>query len=85
MAVPDLAAAIAGAPAAFAQPHPSPGPGAHPRHPIPFPPHTHAAAGGITGWQVALMLVAAALLGAGVAVRISQARVARRRLPATAA
>jgi hypothetical protein len=81
-----LAAAVMGGPVAFAQPHPPFGPGARPRHPIPFPPHTHTtAAGAAVGWQVVLILAGAAILGAAVAVLISRARGARRRLPVPAA
>jgi hypothetical protein len=81
-----LAAAVAGAPSAFAQQYPPPGPWARPRHPIPFPPHTHAAiaAGAMAGWQIALIAVGAAILGAAVAVLLARARAARRHRPATA-
>jgi hypothetical protein len=78
-----LAGIIDGAPAAFARADPPGGSWARPRHPIPFPPHAHAAAaGGIAHWQVALVLVGAVILGA-VAVLIRRARATRRRLPAT--
>jgi len=76
-----LAAAVAGAPAAFAQPLPPPGqlskyePVAHPYN---------GATGGITGWQIALIAVGAAIVGAVVAVLLERARAARRHRPATA-
>jgi ABC-type Fe3+ transport system permease subunit len=76
-----LAAAIAGAPAAFAQRVPPPGqlskyePVAH---------HYNGAAGGMTGWQIALIAVGAAIVGAVVAVLLERARSARRHRPATA-
>ena len=79
-----LVGIIGGAPVAFARADPPGFPWIRPRHPIPFPPHAHAAAaGGIAHWQVALVLVGAVILGA-VAVLIRRARAARRRLPATA-
>jgi len=79
-----LAGMIEGAPAALARSDPPGRPWARPRHPIPFPPHAHAAAAaGIANWQVALILAGAATLGA-LAVLIRRARAARRRLPATA-
>ena len=76
-----LAAAIAGAPAAFAQRVPPPGqlskyePVAH---------HYNGAAGGMTGWQIALIAVGAAIVGAVVAVLLERARAARHHRPATA-
>jgi ABC-type Fe3+ transport system permease subunit len=76
-----LAAAIAGAPAAFAQRVPPPGqlskyePVAH---------HYNGAAGGMSGWQIALIAVGAAIVGAVVAVLLERARGARRHRPATA-
>lgn len=76
-----LAAAVAGAPAAFAQRVPPPGqlskyePVAHPYN---------GATGGMTGWQIALIAVGAAIVGAVVAVLLERARTARRHRPATA-
>ena len=61
-----LLAAIAATPAAFAADLPHPG--AHPRHPFPFPPHTHAAVAGATpGWQIALIVGGAVLVAAAIA------------------
>jgi hypothetical protein len=61
-----LLAAIAATPAAFAADLPHPG--AHPRHPFPFPPHTHAAvASAMPGWQVALVVGGAVLVAATIA------------------
>jgi hypothetical protein len=79
-----LAAAIVAAPAALARATPPRGPWAHPRHPIPFPPHAHAAAGGMAYWQAVLILVGGAVLVAAVALLIGKVRAARR-LPVTAA
>jgi len=76
-----LAAAIAGAPAAFASQYPPPGqlskyePVAH---------HFNGVTGGMTGWQIALIAVGAAILGAIGAVLVEQARATRRHRPATA-
>jgi hypothetical protein len=76
-----LAAAVAGAPAAFAQPYPPPGqlskyePVAH---------HFNGVTGGLTGWQIALIAVGAAIVGAVVAVLADRARAASRHRPATA-
>jgi ABC-type Fe3+ transport system permease subunit len=96
-----LAAAVMGAPAAFASqyPHP-PGVTAH-QAPVltqqyPYPPpgelsrfepvarHFNGVTGGMTGWQIALIAVGAAILGAIVAVLVERARATRRHLPATA-
>jgi Tautomerase enzyme len=76
-----LAAAVAGAPAAFAQQYPPPGqlskyePVAH---------QFNGVTGGVTGWQIALIAVGAAILGAVVAVLVDRARAARRHRLATA-
>lgn len=87
-----LAVAVAAAPAAFAQPSPPPGP---PGEIIRFgpmlvphtvPAHTHAAiTSGLAGWQITLIAVGAAILGAIVAVLVDRARAARGHRPATAA
>jgi len=78
-----LLAAIAAAPAALAAPHP----GARPRHPFPFPPHTHAAVAGATpGWQIALLVGGAVLVAAAVAGGLlDRARAAQGRVTTTAA
>ena len=76
-----LAAAIAGAPAAFAQQYPPPGqvskyePVAH---------HFNGITGSMTGWQISLIAVGAAIVGAIVAMLLDRARAARRHRPATA-
>ena len=80
-----LVAAVAVAPAAFAQPHPPPGP---PAEVVRFGPAAHTfngVTGDMTGWQVALIAVGAAILGAIVAVLLDRARAARSHRPATAA
>jgi heme A synthase len=80
-----LAAAVAGAPAAFAQPSPPPG---QPADVVRFGPVAHAfngVTGDMTGWQIALIAVGAAILGAIVAVLLDRARAARGHRPATAA
>jgi hypothetical protein len=98
-----LAAAVMGAPAAFAQRYPQPQPGVT-AHPVPagfvqqypHPPsgelsrfepvahHFNGVTGGMTGWQIALIAVGAAILGAIGAVLVEQARATRRHRPATA-
>ena len=79
-----LLAAIAATPAAFADDLPHPG--ARPRHPFPFPPHTHAAvAGAMPGWQIALIVGGAVLAVAAIAVLLERARAAQRRVITTAA
>jgi uncharacterized membrane protein len=76
--------AVAGAPAAFAATGTYPPPGPVSRYePVA---HTQAAVtGGMAGWQIVLIAVGAAIVGAIVAVLLDRARVARRRQPATAA
>ena len=84
-----LAAVVASAPAAFAQP--SPPPGVLSRYepvlvPHTVPAYTHAAlTGGLAGWQIILIAVGAAILAAIVAVLLYRARAARSHRPATAA
>lgn len=83
-----LAAALAGAPAAFAAtgafPPPDPVSPSGPTAPAVLD-HAHAAvAGGMAGWQIALIAVGAAILGAIVAVLLDRARAARRHRPAAA-
>jgi hypothetical protein len=80
-----LVAALAGAPAAFAAVNPPPGPLSRlePVAPV-VPAHTHApVTWDVTGWQIALIAVGAAIAGAIVAVLLDRTR-ARRHLPATA-
>ena len=86
-----LAAAVMGAPAAFAATQPSPPPGVLSRYehvlvPHTVPDYTHAAlTGGLAGWQIILIAVGAAILAAIVAVLLYRARAARSHRPATAA
>ncbi len=62
---------------------PLPGWGKHPS--LPDPARAHAAlTGGIPAWQITLIVVDAAILAAAVAVLLARARVARRRVTATA-
>jgi len=79
-----LVAAVAAAPAALARPYPPPGPlsryepVAPPPHHTVIPAHTHATvAGGMAGWQIALIAVGAAILAAIAAVLVERARAAR--------
>jgi hypothetical protein len=78
-----MVAAVAGAPAAFARPYPPP---YEPVAPVvPVPAHTHViVTGGMVGWQIALIAVGTAILGAVLAVLLDRARAARRHLPAAA-
>ena len=79
-----LAATVAVAPAAFAQPHPPLGP---PAEVVRFGPAAHTfngVTGDMTGWQIALIAVGAAIVGAVVAVLADRARAASRHRPATA-
>jgi hypothetical protein len=84
-----LAAVVASAPAAFAQP--SPPPGVLSRYepvlvPHTVPAHAHGAiTEGLAGWQITLIVVGAAILGAIVAVLLDRARAAHGHRPATAA
>jgi hypothetical protein len=72
--------AWAAAPAALATPRPRP-PGWN-KHP-PLPAHTHlAAAAGLPGWQVTLIIAATVLLTAALAVLATRMRATRQRLPA---
>jgi hypothetical protein len=70
------------APAGFAQPYPYPPSGELSR----FEPVAHHFNGvtGMTGWQVALIAVGAAIMGALLALLVERARATRRHLPATA-
>jgi hypothetical protein len=82
-----LAAFTAAAPAALADPVPPPG-GTGPARTVPWPktpvtpaqPPVHTVvAGGMPGWQIALIAVGAALVAAVLAVLADRARAARRR------
>jgi hypothetical protein len=75
-----LLAAAAAAPAAFARPVP-PGPGRGAA--VPPPPVHTVIIGGMPGWQIALIAVAAAVVAAAVAVLWDRA--ARRHQPAPSA
>jgi hypothetical protein len=82
-----LAAAVAVAPAAFAAtgPYPPPGP---PAEVIRFGPAVqtfNGVTGDMTGWQITLIALGAAIVGAAVGVLLDRARAARRHRPATAA
>jgi len=66
--------AVAGAPAALAMRVPPPGGGIAP----PPPPVRVIAEGGMPGWQIALIALAAALVGAAVAVLLDHALAARK-------
>ena len=80
-----LLAAIAATPAAFADDLPHLG--ARPRHPFPFPPHTHAAVAGATpGWQIALIVGGAVLVAAAIAGGLRERTLAaQQRVTTTAA
>jgi hypothetical protein len=91
-----LLACLAYAPAAFAEPspHPSPqrparfppvlGPGWD-KHP-PLPAHAHAlVTGGMSGWQLTLIVAGAALLAAALAVAVYRVRAGRRRVTVSVA
>jgi len=81
-----LVAAVAGGPAAFAMVEP-PGPLYARFGPIDpaAPAHAHTAVtGGMAGWQIALIAVGAAILGAILAVLLDRAWAARRHQPAVA-
>jgi peptidoglycan/LPS O-acetylase OafA/YrhL len=70
-----LTVAAAAAPAAFADPVPPIGGGGTVAPP---PPAQVVVAGGMPGWQIALIAVGAAILAAAVAVFLDRARTARR-------
>ena len=82
-----LAAAVAAAPAAIAatRPYPPPGP---PAVVVRFGPAAHTfngVTGDMTGWQITLIAIAAAIVGAIIGVLLDRARAARGHRPATAA
>ena len=67
------------APAAFAMPLPPGGSGGGVTTPAPPPVQVHTVAvGGMTGWQIALIAIGAALLAGTIAVLLDRARTARR-------
>jgi hypothetical protein len=71
-----LAAAVLAAPAAFAATRPSPPPGVVSR----FEPVAHTfngVTGDMTGWQITLIAVGAAIVGAAMGVLLDRARAAR--------
>jgi len=79
-------ASIIVAPAAFAVREPPPGGGGGGAPASPAPPDTVAVvAGGMPGWQIALIAVGAALLAAVLAVLLDRTRAARRSLAARGA
>jgi hypothetical protein len=78
-----LLAATAAAPAAFALPVPPVG-GGDGTVPLPSPVRT-VIVGGMPGWQIALIAVAAAIVAAAVAVLLDRARATRRHQPAPSA
>jgi len=64
---------------------PPPGPPGWNKHP-PLPAHAHTlVAGGMPGWQIALIAAGAALLVAALAVLVYRMRAARRRVTVSAA
>jgi hypothetical protein len=76
-------------PAAFATPIPHPLPGGEygpaPAAPVPAAPIRMVTAGGMAGWQIALIVAGAALVAAAAVMLTNRARAARRRTPAPAA
>ena len=76
-----LLAAAAAAPAAFALPVPPVGGDGT----VAPPPVQTVVAGGMPGWQIALIAVAAAVVAAAIAVLLDRARAARRHQPAPSA
>jgi hypothetical protein len=72
--------AFAATPAFASVPHPDPGgAGGDPAPVFPAPARiTLVTGGGMPGWQIALIAIGAALLGAAVAVLLGRARAARR-------
>ena len=76
----------AAAPAALAQPFPPRPPGWDRHPPPPQPAGIHAVvAGGMPGWQIALIAIGAALLAATIAVRVDRGRAAHRKTITAAA
>ena len=76
----------AAAPAALAQPFPPRAPGWDKHPPPPQSAGIHAVvAGGMPGWQIALIAIGAALLAATVAVLVDRVRATRRKTNIAAA
>jgi hypothetical protein len=73
-----LLASIAVVPAAFARPMPPPGGSYGPAGPVPATTIHVIAAGGMAGWQITVIALAAALVAATAAVLADRARAARR-------
>jgi hypothetical protein len=69
--------------AGFGQPYPQPPPGELSRF-EPVAHHFNGVTGGMTGWQVALIAVGAAIAGAIIALLAERARATRRHVPAAA-
>jgi hypothetical protein len=81
-----LVAAVLGATPAFARLEPDPGAGYVTPAAVPAQVQVHTiVAGGMPGWQIALIAVGAALLAAALAVLADRALAARRRVVTTAA
>ena len=81
-----LVAAVLGATPAFARLVPDPGAGYVAPAAVPAQVQVHTiVAGGMPGWQIALIAVGAALLAAALAVLADRALAARRRVVITAA
>jgi hypothetical protein len=85
-----LLASAAAIPAAFARDIPDTLPGGQyrPAYPAPAPASTvHAvtATGGMAGWQIALIVLGAALIAAAVTIVLARARAAHRAAPSPAA
>jgi len=78
-------ASLAAAPAAFASTSPGPAGPANPE-PLPGPAQLHAAVtGGMSGWQITPIAVAATALAAAVTVLLRRARATRRHVTVPAA
>ena len=73
-----LLVTAAGVPAAFARPVPPPGGSYDPGAPVPATIIHVITTGGMAGWQITLIALAAALLAATTAVFADRARTARR-------
>jgi len=73
-----LLGGLIAAPAAFATREPMPGTGDTSTTSVPATVHT-VTVGGTPGWQIALFMVAAAVLAAAIAVLLDRMRTARRR------
>ena len=73
-----LLVTAAGVPAAFARPVPPPGGSYGPAGPVPATTIHVIATGGMAGWQITLIALAAALVAATTAVFADRVRTARR-------